>query len=148
VRGPDAPEVADLLATKATQPLNILLVDDHEGVRATTAALLEDLGHKVTQAGEAAEILDRIKEDPHAFDLIVSDYAMPRISGAELVRQARQVRADMPAIIITGYADAQSIARRPDDVLVLAKPFTLEQMSGAVRAAVTGKGELTEAAAE
>jgi two-component SAPR family response regulator len=46
----------------------------------------------------------------------------------------------MPAIIITGYAEAQSISRRPDDVPVLAKPFTPEQLSAAINA-VSGAGE-------
>jgi CheY-like chemotaxis protein len=126
--GPDAPVAR----------LNVLLVDDHLGVRATTAALLEDLGHKVTQAGDGPEVLGLLEGDPAAFDLIISDYAMPRLSGAEVVRQARRIRPAMPAILMTGYADARSISRRPEDVHVLAKPFTLEQMSAAIFGASAG----------
>jgi PAS domain S-box-containing protein len=118
--------------------LKVLLVDDHQGVRATTAALLEDLGHAVTQAGDGPEVLDLLKGDPDGFDLIISDYAMPHLSGAEVVRQARRIRPAMPAILMTGYADAGSISRRPDDVHVLAKPFTLEQMSAAICGATPG----------
>jgi len=110
----------------------VLLVDDHQGVRATTAAMLEDLGHAVTQAGDGPEVLDLLKGEPDGFDLIISDYAMPHLSGAEVVRQARRIRPAMPAILMTGYADAGSISRRPEDVHVLAKPFTLEQMSAAI----------------
>jgi CheY-like chemotaxis protein len=117
--------------------LKVLLVDDHLGVRATTAALLEDLGHEVVQADDGPELLDLLKNDPAAFDLIISDYAMPRLSGAEVVRQARRIRPAMPAILMTGYADARSISRRPEDVHVLAKPFTLEQMSAAICGAAT-----------
>ena len=115
--------------------LNILLVDDHQGVRATTAALLEDLGHIVTQAGDGPEMLELLKKDPAGFDLIISDYAMPRLSGADVVHQAREIRPEMPAILITGYADSRSIARRPDDVHVLAKPFTTDQMCSAISSA-------------
>src|SRR5688572_7870422 len=112
--------------------LKVLLVDDHQGVRATTAAMLEDLGHAVTQASDGPEVLDLLKGEPDGFDLIISDYAMPHLSGAEVVRQARRIRPAMPAILMTGYADAGSISRRPEDVHVLAKPFTLEQMSAAI----------------
>jgi PAS domain S-box-containing protein len=112
--------------------LNVLLVDDHQGVRATTAALLEDLGHFVTQASDGPEMLELLKKSPDRFDLIISDYAMPRLSGADVVHQAREIRPEMPAILITGYADAGSIARRPDDVHVLAKPFSTDQMCAAI----------------
>jgi PAS domain S-box-containing protein len=118
-----------------TPPLSILLVDDHEGVRTTTAALLRDLGHSVTEAADGAGVLGLLRDQPACCDLLITDYAMPRISGAEVIRQAREVRPGLPAIIITGYADAQSIERRPDDVAVLAKPFRPEQLQAAVRAA-------------
>ena len=115
--------------------LKVLLVDDHEGVRATTAAMLEDLGHVVTQAGDGPEMLKLLKDLPDGFDLIISDYAMPRLSGADVVHQAREIRPEMPAILITGYADAGSISRRPDDVHVLPKPFTSDQMCAAIAGA-------------
>jgi FixJ family two-component response regulator len=49
---------------------------------------------------------------------------MPMVSGLDVVRFARNVRADWPALIITGFADANAIAGRPEDVPVLFKPFT------------------------
>jgi CheY-like chemotaxis protein len=61
---------------------------------------------------------------------------MPHVSGTEVIRQARGVRKGLPAIIITGYAEASSIARRPEDVLVLSKPFTPAQLSEAIATAV------------
>lgn len=115
--------------------LSILLVDDHAGVRATTAAMLEDLGHKVTEAGGGAEVLRLMEDDPASYDLIVSDYAMPSISGVEVIRRARRLEEGLPGIIITGYADTDSIANRPGDVLVLAKPFTSDQLNKTIRAA-------------
>jgi PAS domain S-box-containing protein len=120
--------------------LNILLVDDHPGVRATTAALLEDFGHRVTEASDGPEVIRLLKKDPEAVDLIISDYAMPHVSGTEVIQQARRIRRGMPAIIITGYAEAGSISKRPEDVPVLAKPFTPEQLGAAIRA-VCGSGE-------
>jgi DNA-binding NtrC family response regulator len=111
-----------------------MLVDDHEGVRATTAAMIEDFGHQVVQAGEPDAILQRLRQEPDGFDLLITDYAMPLVSGADLIRRTREINPDLPALIITGYAELESIARRPDDVHVLAKPFTADQLATAIAA--------------
>jgi PAS domain S-box-containing protein len=126
--------IANSLTASAT--FRILLVDDHPGVRATTAALLEDLGHSVVHATEGAQAVELFRRDPDAFDLLITDYAMPRISGAELVRQIRADRPYMPAIIITGYADPQAAAPEAGDVLVLSKPFRPEQLHATLHSAV------------
>jgi CheY-like chemotaxis protein len=120
--------------------LKILVVDDHEGVRTTTAALLSDLGHEVVEAADGGEVMALLDGGANGFDLLITDYAMPHMSGAEVIRQARGVCPALPAIIITGYADSQSIARRPDDVAVLAKPFTPDQVLAAVDAALAESG--------
>lgn len=141
-RAPVAPadsEAIDLRITDrltASATFRILLVDDHQAVRATTGALLEDLGHSVVHATEGAEAVELFRQSPHAFDLVITDYAMPRISGAELVRQIRLDRPDMPALIITGYADPQAAALGADDVLVLSKPFRPEQLHASLHSAV------------
>jgi PAS domain S-box-containing protein len=122
--------------TARVRPLKVLLVDDHEGVRTTTAALLRDLGHSVAEASDGAGVLSLLRGDPGCCELLITDYAMPHVSGAEVIRQARALRPGLPAVIITGYADAQSISRRPEDVLVLAKPFTADQLTAAVAASV------------
>jgi PAS domain S-box-containing protein len=122
-------------------PLRILLVDDHPGVRATTAALLQDLGHAVVEAESGQQGLDAISRDA-SFDLVVSDYAMPRQSGIEMIERARAIAPGLPGVIITGYADAKSFARRPDDVVVLAKPFTPGELAAAVRAVMVTRPPL------
>jgi len=116
--------------------LRILLVDDHEGVRQTTAALLHDLGHEVVEAGGGEQVAEFFDGEAPGCDLLISDYAMPHISGTEVIRQARNAIAGLPAILITGYAEAGSIARRPDDVQVLLKPFTPAQLGDAIASAV------------
>ena len=105
--------------------LDILLVDDHADVRRITAAMLEELGHRVVEAQSGPDALALLNVADRPYDLVVTDYAMPRMSGTELVREARGCRDGLPALIITGYADASGIADRPADVAVLAKPFTL-----------------------
>jgi CheY-like chemotaxis protein len=123
-------------ATSGESRLNILLVDDHEGVRATTAALLEDLGHVPVAAADGPAVLDLLGRDPDKVDLIVSDYAMPHVSGAEVVRRARQIRPGLPAIIITGYADNSALDLTGQQVIAVNKPFTPEQMKDAIRRAM------------
>jgi PAS domain S-box-containing protein len=110
--------------------LNILLVDDHEEVRATTAGMFQDLGHNVMQASNGAEALELLGRN--GIDLLVSDYAMPQLSGTDLVRGARSTRPDLTAMIITGYADQDDIGDLPADVVVLSKPFDLAALSAAV----------------
>ncbi|CAA9535431.1 MAG: hypothetical protein AVDCRST_MAG91-3335 [uncultured Sphingomonadaceae bacterium] len=114
--------------------LRVLLVDDHDAVRATTAALLQDLGHEVTDFASGAEMLAKLTTVPEDFDLIITDYAMPILSGTDVIARARSVRPDLPAIIVTGYADTSAIAKRPDDVLVVNKPFNDDALRAAIDA--------------
>jgi PAS domain S-box-containing protein len=119
--------------------LNILLVDDHEGVRATTAAMLQDLGHKVSDVGEGAAALDMVRKRPDAFDLVLSDYAMPRLSGTDLVQRLREIRPALPAVIITGYAEP-NLRPGGDVIPVLIKPFTPGQLEAMLEEAGRAAG--------
>ena len=133
---PEAEAAKARTATAATRSLRILLVDDHEAVRETTAGMLADLGHDVNTAGDGATMLEILEASPRDFDLVITDYAMPLMSGADMLKQARKIRRDLPGIIITGYADSRSIIRKPGEVAVLTKPFTLEQMQAAIAGAI------------
>ena len=59
---------------------------------------------------------------------MISDYAMPHLSGTEFLRSAREICTDVPALIITGYAEADSIQDRPEGVEILLKPFTANKL--------------------
>jgi CheY-like chemotaxis protein len=131
-RGRKAPSKAAELAAAESAPLSILLVDDHDAVRETTAGMLQDMGHKVETAHDGPAMLKKLKAAPAKYDLVVTDYAMPLMSGGDMLRQAREIRPDLPGIIISGYADSRSILHKPDEVIVLTKPFTLEQMQAAI----------------
>jgi PAS domain S-box-containing protein len=112
--------------------LSVLLVDDHAEVRATTAAVLEDSGHTVFQAANGKEALDVLKKQDCKCDVLVSDYAMPHLSGTEFLREARTICPNVPALIITGYAEADRISDRPDGVEILLKPFTPNALEAAI----------------
>jgi len=112
--------------------LRILLVDDHAEVRNTTAAVLSDLGHDVVEAANGADALAALKARDCEYDLIISDYAMPHLSGTDFLRQARDLCPDVAGLIITGYAEAEAIGDRPKDVEVLQKPFTPSGLEAAL----------------
>jgi len=97
----------------------VLLVDDEVLVRETTADMLTELGYVVVQADSAKEAL-RLIEDGLSFDLLVTDHLMPGMTGVELVIQIRARRANVPALLISGYAEAEGIAA---DLPRLTKPF-------------------------
>jgi PAS domain S-box-containing protein len=117
---------------RRTRPLNLLLIDDHAVVRSATAALLEEFGHSVLEAANGAEALEMLKSRDCDFDMLITDYAMPHLSGTEFLREARALCPDVPALIITGYADASTITDRPDDVEILLKPFTPAALDAAM----------------
>jgi signal transduction histidine kinase/ActR/RegA family two-component response regulator len=117
---------------QAMRPLRVLLVDDHEGVRAMTSAMLSELGHKVNSVRDGNSVVKRLKGGGDSWDLLITDYAMPTISGCELLRKAREHAPQLPGLLITGYADPDAIGSRPDDVEVLVKPFTIDQLRAAI----------------
>jgi PAS domain S-box-containing protein len=131
------------LSQDGTPPV-ILLVDDSTSLREVTAGMLRDRGHEVISAGGGAEALALIEREPERYDLIVTDFAMPIVSGTEVVRFARNIKADWPAIIITGYADVTEIANRPDDVPLISKPFSdaalLDAISTVMRKSKAARG--------
>ena len=100
-----------------------------------TAAWLEDMGHKVIIASRANEGLDRLAAGD-GIDLLMTDYAMPLVSGTEMIHQARRLYPHLPVILLTGYADAGMIANKPDDIVLLGKPFRHEQLVTAIDAAI------------
>jgi CheY-like chemotaxis protein len=112
--------------------LHILLVDDHEEVRSTTAAMLSDFGHEVVEAATGTEALTALKSGNCSYDLMITDYAMPHVSGAEFLREARAFCPGVPALMITGYADADAISDRPEAVEILLKPFTPRKLEEAI----------------
>jgi CheY-like chemotaxis protein len=120
---------------KLDSPFSVLLVDDSANLRELTAQSLSDRGFSVTTAAGGAEALQLIERDPEQFDVIVTDFAMPLISGLDVVRFARRLRADWPAVIITGYAETGVIEGRPLDVPVLVKPFTESDLADHIIAA-------------
>jgi signal transduction histidine kinase/CheY-like chemotaxis protein len=129
-----APEPA-LTATKEDRSLRILLVDDDKLVRDGTLAMLEALGcSEVQTVSSGAEALALLRQDA-GFDLLLTDYMMPGMSGAQLAAQARALRPDLAVLLASGFAelDAVSSGLWPR----LRKPYTMADLATAL-AGVTG----------
>jgi PAS domain S-box-containing protein len=106
----------------------VLLVDDEEMVRASTAEMLSDLGYTVIEAASGKEALARL--DDESITLLVTDHLMPGMTGAELARETQARSPDRAILIISGYAELDHLA---PDLPRLMKPFRQEELSAALR---------------
>ena len=100
----------------------ILLVEDEAVVRMAMATVLMDQGYAVLEAGSGREAV-RLLEQAQTLDVLVTDYAMPGMTGLEVVAVAHQRRPALPVLLITGYADPPAERRRDWPAMVLHKPF-------------------------
>jgi signal transduction histidine kinase/ActR/RegA family two-component response regulator len=114
----------------------ILLVDDDNAVREVTAAILRDLGHVVLEAGSGAGALDVLEREPK-IDLVLIDFAMPGMSGAEVARRIQAKRPALPILFITGFADRTALAG-VSEAQIVSKPFLDHELAEKVRLALTG----------
>jgi len=119
----------------------ILFVDDETSITLFVQELLESLGYRVTTRNESLEALRIFAEDPEAFDLVITDLTMPGLAGPELVARLRQMRPQIPVILMTGFpgfADGRSLEALGNPLL-LPKPCTAQELSDAVRRALDNR---------
>ncbi|UVW27805.1 response regulator [Massilia sp. H6] len=133
--GATALEPATLRVAPEVQPgARILIVEDDNFVRESMVSSLEAFGHMVSQAADGEAGLRALE---HARpDLIITDYLMPGITGAELMQRARQIYPGIPMIIATGYADMHAIDEVLGDDILLRKPFQLAELAISVERAL------------
>jgi PAS domain S-box-containing protein len=114
-------------------PLTVIAVDDDSLVLMNTVLMLEDLGHTVLEASSGEDALQLIAQGPLP-DVLITDHAMPRMTGAELARKVIERYPGLHVVLATGYAELPGgeglgLAR-------LSKPFTQEQLHDALVAAL------------
>ena len=112
----------------------VLLVDDDDAVREVTASMLRELGHVVMEAGSGGAALDIIEREPK-LDLIVIDFAMPGMNGAELARRVKAKRPAMPILFVTGFADRTALSD-VSEARIIGKPFVGDEFAHKVHAAL------------
>jgi signal transduction histidine kinase/CheY-like chemotaxis protein len=123
---------------RAPREATILLVDDEELVRMGTAEMLTDLSYTVIEANSAAEAL-RLLRSGETPDVMITDYLMPGMNGADLIEIARPLAPSMKLLLITGYS---SVAQGPAaSVPRLAKPFRQADLARSVADLLTRESE-------
>jgi GAF domain-containing protein/CheY-like chemotaxis protein len=116
----------------AVRPLRCLVVDDEPAVRAVMGDILESAGHSVVTLSDGAEAITRFAAE--TFDLVITDLAMPRVSGWQVARAAKQTRPEVPVFLVSGFGvELSSEERRVHGVdRVLVKPLQIQEILDAV----------------
>ena len=130
--------VAPAIATADTPPhgdmsRTVLLVDDDELVLSSAAAIIEDLGYRVIAVGSGEAAL-KVIDSPADIDVLMTDQAMPEMTGLQLARATAEKRPHLPVILASGFAEietnsAQGWRRLP-------KPFRRAELADALAAAL------------
>jgi CheY-like chemotaxis protein len=110
--------------------LTILAVDDDALVLLNTTMMLEDMGHRVIEAGSGLQALELLRKNK--VDLIITDQAMPQMTGLQLLEAVAKENAGLPVLIATGYAELP--AGDGKDIALLSKPFSSEELGRSVAA--------------
>lgn len=119
-----------MLSPKAHRGARILVVEDDSAVRNSMVESLEVLGYVVTQAADGESGLSELRQ--RAPDLMITDYLMPGMTGAELVEKVADQYPGLPIIIATGYADMRAIDVVIGTNTILKKPFQLAELAASV----------------
>ncbi len=112
----------------------ILLVDDDESIVFLITRLLERQGYRVSGYTDPHTAVAAVRAAPGEFDLVVTDYNMPGMSGLEVARALRQIRADLPVALASGYITEALRAEAPAAGVIdlIYKPNTADELCRAV----------------
>jgi len=113
--------------------VKVLAVDDDPLVLMTTAAMLEELGCEVVEADSAEQALKVLTQ--HSIDLVLTDQAMPHMTGAQLADLIRDRYPQLPVILATGYAD--KLVGRAGKLPRLGKPFDMDALAEKILAVMS-----------
>jgi CheY-like chemotaxis protein len=97
-------------SSNSSSPVRILLVDDNNLGLTARRTVLEELGFQITTATNPDDALEKFGSGE--YDLLITDYKMPRMNGVELIEQVRGINPSIPVILISGYADALGLDER------------------------------------
>ncbi len=114
---------------------SILFVDDEKEITYMGKRMLESLGYTVDIKTDSQAALQDFKQDPYKYDLLVTDQAMPKLMGTELIGKVKKIRPDLKSIIITGYQDSipKNAIEQYDISDIISKPLILSEFSELIR---------------
>ena len=130
----DAAAPADRGTMKAPppqRPATVLVVEDEVLVRMGTATVLEQAGFRIMEAASGFQALEVMDREPDV-DLVLTDYAMPGMTGLELIRELRARRPDLPVLMVTGYAEIPK-ASSVDGLGIVQKPYRADELIARIR---------------
>jgi PAS domain S-box-containing protein len=134
----DVPAIELMPAGEEKRPMNgalsrwrILVVDDDALIAMSSADMLEDLGYEVLEVNSGEDALRRLASGERV-DLMITDFSMPRMNGAQLAKAARELRPDLHIILATGYAELPSDS--DIDLPRLGKPYDQKQLQAQIKA--------------
>jgi PAS domain S-box-containing protein len=118
----------------------VMIIDDDDGVLKLGRSLLKLAGFTPVEFSHPGEALKRFGEDPGGYAAIVSDLTMPGMTGVELARSCRAIRADIPFVLTSGYLDArtQGGAQESGVTHFIRKPFDIAEFASKLRSALEG----------
>jgi CheY-like chemotaxis protein len=133
-------ETADPPAEAAAPPRpaiaqSVLVIDDDPDVRGFIVETLEEQGYQVREASDGRAGLIEIEHNRP--DLVVLDFIMPGLSGAEVASRIRAEAPNQPILFVSGYSETDAVKRTAPDAPLLTKPFRAEALHKAVRGALT-----------
>ncbi|UVD59136.1 response regulator [Rhizobium sp. Pop5] len=133
---PEHPAETGLPVPQAASRLKILLVDDDALIAMSSVDMLEDLGHQVAEANSGLQALELIRSGQH-FDMMITDYSMPGMTGAQLAQAVRAIHPALPIVLATGYADLPAGA--DIDLPRLGKPYNQAQLAKEITKVMAGE---------
>ena len=119
----------------------ILIAEDDDAIRELVMRALGEDGHELTGAADGAEALDALSRAHGQYDLLLTDVKMPLMDGIALALAAGRDHPNLTIMLMTGYADQRERAHGLDALVhdVINKPFSVEQIKGAVREALLAR---------
>jgi nitrogen-specific signal transduction histidine kinase/CheY-like chemotaxis protein len=118
---------------------HVLLVEDEVSTRAVTRRALEKLGYRVTEAADGLRALSLLAAPDCDIQVILSDISMPGMTGPQLIHTIRAARRTLPVLLVSGYSNGSAPETPPGGVQVLQKPWSIEELSWAVRITIRGE---------
>ncbi len=117
---------------------HILFVDDEQTIASLGRQALESCGYKVESKTSSSEALDLFQADPSAWDLVITDQRMPKMTGTQLAAEIRRLRPELPIILCSGFSggDTSHVAQQAGLQGFLAKPFSKKRLEEMVRGAL------------
>lgn len=114
---------------------SILIADDEESIAILLTQLFERLGYSVTSGTDPVEVYKIFEKDPEGFDILISDMAMPDMTGADLIKKIKAIRPDMPVVLCTGYSDIMDEEKAMEYGInkFIMKPLALYDVAQTVR---------------